>query len=149
MRLIDRSLVYPSISDAGFLGFMLLMIAAISLTYGKKALPKETALVYAAFLLPGIAGLWLSPAFTSVVTLAYYLCIAATLAAVVEHYSARDRLFFGGILLYCLAVLMYVIREVYFPGNLLFTLVGQLIIVSFCVTQFGLLRRARLGRDEP
>lgn len=149
VQLIDRSLVYPSISDAGFLGFMLLLIAAISLTYEKRLVRKETLLVYAAFLLPGIAGLWLSPTFASVVTLTYYLCFAVTVAAVVEHYSARDWLFFGGILLYCLAMLMYVSREVYFSRNLLFTMVGQLIIVAFCVTQLGLLRRAGHGRLQP
>ena len=141
--LIDRSLAYPSVGDAGFLGFMLLAIAAIGLANVKKE-PRVKVIVpiYALFLLPGIAGLWLSPTFTSVVTLAYYLCFAATMAAVVQHYDAKDRLFFAGVLLYCFTMLIYVSREVYFADSIVFTLVGQLAIVSFCVMQLGLLNRA-------
>lgn len=146
--LIGRSLVYPGVSDAGFLGFMLLAAAAIRLAYPKTPRPQAAVLIYAALLLPGIAGL--AAAFTSgaIVALAYYLCFALVISTIWQYYDSRDALIFAGALLYCATMLLYILRELYFPGHIAFTLVGQLAIISFCVLQLGLLRRVGRGRVE-
>lgn len=145
--LIDRNLVYPSTGDVGFLGFMLLMTAAIGLTYRVQDRPKGAAAAYL-IVLPGLAGLWLDPRLRGVVSLAYYACVAATVSSVVQRYDGRDRLVFIGVLLYCGTMLMYILRETFFPDNLVFTLVGQLVIVSFSVLGLGLLGRADRQSDS-
>lgn len=146
--LIDRNLVYPCIGDAGFLGFMLLMTAAIGLTYRAQARPKSAVAAYV-IVLPGLLWLWLDPGSAGAVSLAYFLCVAVTASSAVQHYGDRDRLVFASVLLYCATMLTYTLRETYFSGDLAFTLVGQLAIVSFSVLGLGLLGRAGRGSDHP
>ena len=72
--------------------------------------------------------------------LIYCLFSSLLLLAVIRYYNKEYRLFFVGAAFYCATMLTYILRETYFPGDPVFTIVGQLVMVTFCLIPLGLLK---------
>ncbi len=141
VKILGTNLLYPGMADIGFLGAFLLLTTAIWLTFDEKKLPKLlTMAVYGVplviFVIAAIANIT-GQTITNVI---YCLFSSLLILAVIQFYNKKYRLFFVGIAFYCAAMLTYVLRETYFPGAPVFTIVGQLAMVSFCLIPLGLIK---------
>lgn len=149
IQLLGRGLLYPCISDAGFLGFFLFMAAGIQLTFSKKKVNKFVLPALYAILLIVPAILAISrPGMGSVVTMIYFLSSAVLLSTIVAYYDKNNMALTSGAVLYCVTMILYALRESYFVDNPVFTIVGQVAIISFSCIQIGLLGLAEKGDGQ-
>lgn len=141
MKILGRGLLYPCIADVGFLGTFLLLATAIWLTpAGKKltlSLPVAvygiSLIIFGALALTNVTG-------QTMVNIVYGLSSSLLLLAVIQHYDKKYRLFYAGVVCYCVTMLAYVLRETYFPDEPFFTVVGQLAMITFCLIPLGLIK---------
>lgn len=141
VKIIGRNLLYPGIADVGFLGAFLLLATAIWLTFGEKKLPK--LLVIAIYVVPLATALILAMVNTTgqtMMNVGYCLLLSLLLLAVIQYYDKKYRLFFVGVTCYSATMFAYVMRETYFPAEPVFTIVGQLAMISFCLIPLGLIK---------
>ena len=141
VKIVGRNLLYPGMADIGFLGVFLLLATAISLTFDEKKLPGPvTVAIYGVPLVVSMIAAITNVTGQTLTNIVYCLFSSILLLAVIRHNPNNNRLFFGGVLCYIATMLAYALRETYFPGASLLTIVGQLAMVSFCLIPLGLLR---------
>lgn len=141
VKIIGRDLLYPCIADVGFLGAFLLFATAIWLTFDGKKLPKPlTVAVYGVPLVVSLMAAAANVTGQTVTNVLYCLLSSMLLLTVIQYYDKRYRLFFAGVACYGVAMLTYVLRETYFPGEPIFTIVGQIVMISFCLIPLGLIK---------
>lgn len=147
VNIMGNALLYPCIADVGFLGVFLLLATALGLTFERKRIGGtiKTAVYSMAFIIPAAVAV-LSPTAQSLSNIFYCLFASVLMLAVIENYDKRYIWYFIGASGYCAAMLAYSLRETYFPGNTIFTIVGQLASVSFCLIALGLIRFNKEGR---
>jgi hypothetical protein len=141
VKIFGWNLLYPCIADIGFLGVFLLLTTVIWLSFNEKKLPKllKTA-IYGVPLVISVAAAILNTTGQTIVNVLYCLLSALLLLAIIQHFDKKHWLFFAGVACYCATMLTYILRETYFPGNPVFTVVGQLAMISFCLIPLGLLK---------
>ena len=147
VKIIGWNLLYPCIADIGFLGAFLLLATAIWLTFNEKKLPKLLAVaIYGVPLTISLLLVIMKMTGQTMINVLYCLLSSLLLLAVIQFYDKTYRWFFVGVTCYIAAMLAYVLRETYFPGHPVFTLVGQLIMVAFCLIPLGLIIPLSEGR---
>lgn len=141
MKILGRGLLYPCIADAGFLGTFLMLATAIWLTSAGKKLPKSlSAAIYGIPLVISGAAAMANVTGQTLVNVVYCLSSSLLLLAVIRHYDRKYRMFYAGVACYCVTMLAYILRETYFPEEPVFTVVGQLAMITFCLIPLGLVK---------
>ncbi len=144
VKIIGMGLLYPGMADIGFLGAFLLLATAIWLAFDEKKLPKSLILaIYGVPLTIFVIAAAVNINSQTMANVIYCVFSSLLILAVVQYYNKKYWKFFAGLVCYCAAMLAYALRETYFPGQPVFTIVGQLAMVSFCLIPLGLLQLHR------
>lgn len=147
VKIFGTGLNYPCTADVGFLGVFLLLATAAQLTFAERKLP---VFVAPAIFGAGIGGSLLAALvhFTgqTIINVLYCALISLLLLQVVKSYARPYRVFFAGVVCYCVTMFAYLLRETYFPGEPVFTVVGQLAMVTFCLLALGLIKYYQEGK---
>jgi hypothetical protein len=148
VKIFGWNLLYPCIADIGFLGTFLLLATAIGLSFKEKKLSRSlTATVYGVPLVLSIAAAVVNMTGQTIVNVLYCLFSSLLMMAIFQYYDKRNWLLFAGVACYCATMLTYILRETYFPGEPILTVVGQLAMVSFCLIPLGLLKYSTEDRS--
>lgn len=149
--IIGPTLMYPTVSEAGFLGVFLFLASGYLEVFPSSArsLSRSAGIALCSILLFSIPvyliqhlGLTLSTG----VTLLFFLFGGYLLLVSLSRPVYADRILFAGTVMVIVAHLIYAVRETAFPDLWLFRLVGPLVVLSFCLLEIGLLQRVREGR---
>lgn len=138
-QLIGRGLIYPSIAEAGFIGFFLFIAAGIQISFRRNRLRAIPVLSFALYVIPVIflfiAGIGVKSLFNFV-----YFSASVFLIYISVSYLKREYIeLLSGNLIYSLAFMIYASKETIFPTVKFFYFVGPLVMIGLCLIQLGLL----------
>lgn len=148
--IIGPTLMYPTVSEAGFLGVFLFMASGFLEVFpgSTRSLPHSLGIALCLIMLfsaPVYLILHLGLTLSTGVTLLFFLFGGYLLQVSLSRRIYEDRFLFAGTLLVIAAHLLYAVRETAFPDLWLFRIVGPLVALSFCLLEIGLLQRTREG----
>jgi hypothetical protein len=166
---LGRQFVFTTVAEFGFLCFFFFFIAAISIEFPDRGMQIPTFLLFLLFLIiplaAGCATGFNQPVHFALVMI-LFLVIGLLITTAIRHGVYHYIALWAGIGLYCIAWMLYGIREaifvVYpvplFPGTALtasltvydfLSVIGPLIICSHAFIQIGLISYISGGRDSP
>jgi hypothetical protein len=149
--IIGPTLMFPTVSEAGFLGVFLFLASGYLEAFPSSArsLPRLGVFAFCLIMLLSVPvylinqlGLTLSTG----VTLLFFLFGGYLLLVSLSRQVYEERFLFAGTLMVIVAHLIYAVRETAYPDFWLFRIVGPLVVLSFCLLEIGLLQRTREGR---
>lgn len=143
VAILGPSLMYPTISESGFLGFMLFLAAGYQIAFpraeGSGLFPLAAAMPFLAVPIAVVYRVGLTPA--TAVTSLYFVIEAYLVWICVRHGLQTRPLLLAGTIGYCLTMCVYALRETVFLEFTILYLAGPMAIASFCLIQLGLLTR--------
>ena len=133
--IIGPTLMYPTVSEAGLLGFFLFLASGYTEVFPVSARSR-----------PRSAGIALGLTLSTGVTLLFFLFSGYLLLVSLSCQVYENRFLFAGTCMFIVAHLLYAVRETAFPDLWPFRFVGPLIVLSFSLLEIGLLQRVREER---
>lgn len=149
--IIGPTLMYPTVSEAGLLGFFLFLASGYTEVFpvSTRSRPRSAGIALCLILLfsiPVYLILHLGLTLSTGVTLLFFLFSGYLLLVSLSCRVYENRFLFAGTCMFIVAHLLYAVRETAFPDLWPFRLVGPLIVLSFSLLEIGLLQRVREER---
>ena len=137
-----RAIVFPSLIDMGFLAFMFLLASAFQVALPRTRVNPKISLGILVLLLITPIAIFLAMGITAstLMTFLYFFFAAALIIIGLSHSLREHPFLFSGTLLYCIAFMVYPLREVLFPGIAWLNIIGPVVIASFSLTVIGFFR---------
>lgn len=157
--ILGRNLMYPTVADAGFLGFFLFLAAAYRVSWPRHpaGTVREILVVLPLVLLPVIA-VSSAGAGILIITGLYILFSVFLLHSTVHRVPEKCSMLLAGTVLYCITMIYFAVQETYWqlwPEIIRQHFAGPMVIASFALIQVGLIAWAssggglRRGDDRP
>jgi len=158
--LLNRTVVFTSVSELGFFGFLLFFIALFRIGFPETPCPKyySAAIILLFLIIPTAVILGTGISLPAVLLLLRFLVIGILIDTALTHRIFDNLLLGAGISLWCIADLLYGFRETLFISSpMMFPLpaatrqlsvhdflsiVGPMFIISFAIIQLGLFSSA-------
>jgi len=154
---LGRQMVFSTISELGFLGFMLFFIVAFRIEFPQKPCPVSSRIVlWGLFLIIALIVLGTSGITQNTALLMFrFLIVALLIDVALCHGVYQYNLLWPGICLWSFASVLYGYREVFvapvtknlLTANPFWSLVGPLDILAFLLIQLGLFEYLNSRQD--
>jgi len=138
----QRSLVFPSIIDAGIIASIFLLAAAY-----KKGLPDKTHApwlslsgIIACLIIPVVVIFFTGMSAATLVLLLYFLACGGLLLTGLNHSLMEHPVLLVGTLFFAVAFLIYPLREMFFASSTILSVIGTFVSAGFALIVLGLVQ---------